>query len=52
MGKYMKVLTLTALVAGLLVLPLILRKPKAQTVPASDEENGYDSTDDTVDWDL
>jgi hypothetical protein len=53
MDKYMKILTLTAIVAGLVVLPLILRKPKAQKIPVSqDKDKRYDVNDDMVDWDL
>ena len=49
----MKTLTLTALVAGIITLPLLLMKRnevEAETV--SEENTGYGTSDDSPDWDV
>lgn len=47
----MKTLTLTAIVAGILVLPLLLRSKKTEVTQAStDEDKRYDINDDLLDW--
>ena len=49
----MKTFTLTAIVAGLIVIPFFLRKKQEEPVPVPlDEDKRYDTTDDTLDWDL
>jgi len=41
----MKTLTLTAIVAGLLVLPFLMRRRHAQALMADDSEKRYDIDD-------
>jgi hypothetical protein len=49
----MKTLTLTAIVAGIITLPLLLLKRKeAEAETVSEENNGYGTSDDSPDWDV
>ncbi len=52
-GKVMKTLTLTAIVAGFITLPLLLMKKKEMELETVPQENdGYGSSDDSPDWDV
>ena len=49
----MKTFTLTAIVAGLFVIPFFLQKKEEEAAPVSlDDNNRYDTADDSPDWDL